>query len=97
MMAGPGQEKLPPTISYGSVEKNYSEQFIAWISREANNTFGIRAHSASHISRSTFVTYAVPQLVTVMVFISWMLVPGVTKIQNKIVAAAARIRSTGRF
>lgn len=41
----------------GLAEKNYNEQFTASISREANNTTGIRSHSVSHISRAAFAAY----------------------------------------
>src|SRR5262245_24235 len=41
MTAGLGRRKLAPTTLYGLVEKNYNEQFTAWILKEVNNTTGI--------------------------------------------------------
>ena len=47
MTAEAGQRKLAPTTLYGLAEKNYTEQFTAWISKEASNPTpeGARSHS----------------------------------------------------
>ena len=98
MTAEAGQRKLAPTTLYGLAEKNYTEQFTAWISKEASNPTpeGARSHSARVTFGGTaFAACLIQQLTRRHVSDPAEPFFGVAKIQNKVVAVAARIRFTG--
>ena len=48
-----GRDKLAPPMLYGLMEKNYSEQFTAWISKGGNNRR--QSDSQSNLTAHGFV------------------------------------------